>query len=97
MEITSEPAYVDVPIRQLEIGVHGDTREVTLYERDTLVFHKNGNIYVKILKAADLSTLEETTFLGPHIQWYTILYRVLRYPVKPAILDAKAEPVRETL
>jgi hypothetical protein len=78
MEIKSEPAYIDVRIRQLEVGVYGDVREVILYDRDTLKRMSNDDIYIKLLGVDGTTVLEETTFKAAHIQWCTIRYRTMR-------------------
>jgi hypothetical protein len=80
MEIKSEPAYIDLHVRQLEVGVYGDVREVMLYERDTLDFQDPNGIFIQLVKP-DGEILEETTFRWDHVQWYTVRHQTIRQQV----------------
>jgi hypothetical protein len=88
MEIKSEPAYVDLHVRQLEVGVYGDIREVLLYERDLLNLKGDEGIVIQLVKPSG-EILEETTFRWDHVQWYTVRYQTIRQQVPEKQKDTR--------
>lgn len=92
MELKTVPEYTEVKLRQLEVGVYGDIREVLIHSQDTLKFLENGDIYVKLTNPKTKEVLEETTFHYDHIQWHTIIYRTIRYPASADLPEQFVDP-----
>lgn len=82
MELKSEPATVEIHVRELEVGVQGDVRVFILYERDYLELLTSGGMIVRMMALDGTTVLEETVLRALHIQWHTIRYRTMRQLVE---------------
>ena len=79
MELTSEPAYLEETVTDLDVVYIGDVRQLTLREGDRLVEAPNGDIRVTM---AVNNVSEDITFYARHMLYRRLRTRVIRTEMK---------------
>lgn len=86
MDIVSPPAVIEETVTDIDIGFSGSIRSLTLRAADSYALTGD------TLEVTIQDPFEIITFFRPQMQWYSRRQRVMRRPVKTAVIRSTPVP-----